>query len=84
MQYLSDRALEVLAVIADLDGADGWGEVYTQWCDRRSARAGHLEMANFDRIATGLEKRGAISVDQETGVISVTDWGKRLLSKGVG
>ena len=72
----STRQVELLSLVEDFGGFDGWGEAFSHWSTRMG---GQLGMVNFDRISDALIARKLIAVDAEFGTIEVTETGRHAL-----
>lgn len=76
---LSERQLQLLRLVDEFGGFDGWAEAWSHW-DFSEGKAG-FTMMNFDRIADALKRRGLIAHVGEYGIIEVTEEGKKILAK---
>ena len=76
-QSLSKRGREVLTILRDLGGSDGWGEVWTHY-DTGARPA--LDFRNFDRVTDSLFARGLVEEDCR-GSLTITPSGLAALGK---
>lgn len=80
---LSKRQIEMLSIVDELGGADGWGEIFSHY-DTTPHKAIPLEMKNFDRVSDSLVKRGLLSVDKDSNSIEITEAGRFALAVASG
>jgi hypothetical protein len=75
---LTARQREVLRILDDLGGSDGWGEVWTHYTWSEGAQP--LAMKNFDRVTDSLVRYGLISTEREGyPYFDLTDAGREAL-----